>query len=258
MSFGWTLQNKKALITGGTKGIGKATVAAFLQLGASVVFTARHAEEVTAAEAQWSSQYPELQVKGIVADVSLESNRLHVYDWIATHWQQLDVLVNNAGINIRKKTPEYTRQEYEQILAINMLAPFEWARLLYPLLKRSGKAAIVNVASVAGSNIDIGTGSPYAMSKAALIQQTRSLAVEWAKEGIRVNVVSPWYTNTPLAAPVLQNEARIAHILSRTPMGRIAQPEEIAAIIAFLAMDKSSYITGQNIIADGGLSISGL
>lgn len=254
----WTLQGKKALITGGTKGIGKAAAEEFLRLGADVLFTARHAEEVSAAEAQWAARYSEARVKGMVADVSNEDDRNRVCDWISDRWQKLDVLVNNAGINIRKKTPQYSREEYLQILAVNMLAPYEWARLLYPLLKRSGKAAIINVASVAGSNLDIGTGSPYAMSKAALIQQTRSLAVEWAKEGIRANVVSPWYTDTPLAAPVLQNKERMAHILSRTPMGRIAQPEEIAAVIAFLAMDKASYLTGQNIIVDGGLSISGL
>lgn len=254
----WTLQHKKALITGGTKGIGKAVAEEFLQLCADVLFTARHADEVAAMEAEWKARYPQAQVKGMVADVSSEADRQKVHDWIAENWRKLDVLVNNAGINIRKKTPEYSREEYEKILSVNMLAPYEWARLLYPLLKQSGRASIVNVASVAGSNLDIGTGSPYAMSKAALIQQTRSLAVEWAKEGIRANVVSPWYTATPLAAPVLQNEERMAHILNRTPMGRIAQPEEMAAAIAFLAMDKSSYITGQNIIADGGLSISGL
>lgn len=254
----WTLQNKKALITGGTKGIGKAVVEEFLQLGADVLFTARHTEQVAQMESEWAARYPTAQVKGITADVSSAEDRQKVHDWIADNWQKLDILVNNAGINIRKKTPEYSREEYEKILAVNMLAPFEWARLLYLLLKRSGKAAIVNIASVAGSNLDIGTGSPYAMSKAALIQMTRSLAVEWAKEGIRANVVSPWYTVTPLAAPVLQNEERMAHILSRTPMGRVAQPEEMAAAVAFLAMDKSSYITGQNIIADGGLSISGL
>ncbi|WP_448519295.1 SDR family oxidoreductase [Rhodoflexus sp.] len=254
----WTLQHKKALVTGGTKGIGKAVVEEFLQLGADVLFTARNADEVAAMETEWTVRYPNAQIKGIAADVSSADDRQRVHDWLVANWQKLEVLVNNAGINIRKKTPEYSCEEYEKILSVNMLAPFEWARLLYPLLKLSGKAAIINIASVAGSNLDIGTGSPYAMSKAALIQMTRSLAVEWAKEGIRANVVSPWYTVTPLAAPVLQNEARIAHILSRTPMGRVAQPEEMAAAVAFLAMDKSSYITGQNIIADGGLSISGL
>ena len=95
----WTLQHKKALITGGTKGIGKAVVEEFLQLGADVVFTARHADEVAAAQAKWTACYPAAQVKGIAADVSSEADRHKVHDWIAANWQKLDVLVNNAGIN---------------------------------------------------------------------------------------------------------------------------------------------------------------
>ncbi|MCS6968480.1 MAG: SDR family oxidoreductase [Cytophagales bacterium] len=254
---GWSLEGKKALVTGGTKGIGKAIVEEFLQLGAQVLFVARSAEQVEAARQQWAQRY-QARIYGMAADVSLPEARNAIYQWIGTHWQRLDILVNNAGINIRKKTPDYTCQEYGQIWSVNLTAPFELTRMLYPLLKQSGKASVINIASVAGSNLDIGSGSPYAMSKAGLLQMTRSLANEWAKEGIRVNAVSPWYTVTPLAKPVLENKERMQLILSRTPMGRVAQPEEVAAVVAFLAMDKPSYLTGQNIIVDGGLSISGL
>jgi tropinone reductase I len=104
----------------------------------------------------------------------------------------------------------------------------------------------------------VGTGVPYAMSKSGLLQQTRSLAVEWAGDNIRVNAVSPWFTATPLTEGYLKNDEKIESILKRTPLNRVASAGEISSIICFLAMDKSSFITGQNIIADGGMSISAI
>ncbi len=105
---------------------------------------------------------------------------------------------------------------------------------------------------------DVKSGAPYAMAKAGILQQTRSLASEWADKNIRVNAISPWYTETPLVKPIIDQKERYAKIVERTPLNRFAQPEEIASAIAFLAMDKASYITGQNITADGGLSANAL
>ena len=115
----------------------------------------------------------------------------------------------------------------------------------------------MNIASSAAMQ-DVGTGVPYAMSKAAMLQQTRSLAVEWAADGIRVNAVSPWFTVTPLTKGLLAEKERMNPILSRTPLKRVAKATEMANIAAFLAMDQSSYITGQNIVADGGMSINAI
>ena len=140
---------------------------------------------------------------------------------------------------------------------INLIAPFEIARLCFPLLKASGKASIINVSSVA-SNQDVRSGVPYGMAKSGLNQLTRSLAVEWAKHHIRVNTVSPWYTQTPLTEAVLNDDQRLKVIKDRTPLKRVAQPDEIANAIAFFAMEKSSYITGQNLSCDGGMSVSAL
>ena len=126
-----------------------------------------------------------------------------------------------------------------------------------PFLKNSGQASIINVSSAAAMQ-DVGTGTPYAMSKSGLLQQTRSLAVEWAVENIRVNAVSPWFTKTPLTEGYLKQEEKISGILKRTPLNRVAEASEISSIISFLAMDKSSFITGQNIVADGGMSITAL
>jgi Tropinone reductase 1 len=251
----WNLNTKTALITGGTKGIGKAVVEEFLTLGAQVIFTARNTEEVQQLETELNADGK--KVFGFSGDVSKEEDLQKLYDFVVKKFDKLDILVNNAGINIRKATMDYSIPEFEKIIAINLLAPFHISRLFYPLLKKSGKASVINVASVAGTQ-DVKSGCPYAMAKAGLLQQTRSLGSEWALDNIRVNAVSPWYTETPLTTSVFENEERFRTIKERTPMKRVAQPEEIAAAVAFLAMNKASYITGQNITVDGGLSANGL
>ncbi|TKB98866.1 SDR family oxidoreductase [Pedobacter cryophilus] len=247
----WNLNHKKVLITGGTKGIGKATVEAFAELGAIIIFTARNKDEVMKMEQEYVSKG--YHVMGFVADVTLAKDRLAVVDHIHKLWGKLDVLVNNAGMNIRKKTIEYTEEEYQKVYHTNFFSAFEFCRLCYPYLLAAKNSAIINVASVAGS-FDVGTGSPYATSKAAMIQMSKSLAVEWAKEGIRVNTVSPWFTVTPLTTSYLADLERLEKIQKRTPIGRVAQAEEVASAIAFFAMDKASYISGQHLIIDGGLT----
>lgn len=251
----WNLNSNCALITGGTKGIGKAAVLEFLELGAEVLFTSRTQKDIDLLleELQKNGK----KAHGLVADVSVPKDRQKVYDYIEKQWGKLDILVNNAGINIRKKANDYTEDEFRKVVEINLTAPFELSRNLHSLLKKSGKAKIVNVASSAAMQ-DVGTGTPYAMSKAGLLQQTRSLAVEWAKDRIRVNAVSPWFTVTPLTQGLLSENKRMDPIIKRTPLKRVAEASEMASIIAFLAMEKSSYITGQNIVADGGMSVNAI
>ncbi|WP_291722463.1 SDR family oxidoreductase, partial [Bernardetia sp.] len=206
-------------------------------------------------EKELKKQFPNATVKGIRADVTNKTDREKVANWIDENFGKLDILVNNAGINIRKSALEYSEEEYRKIVEINLIAPFEVARTLYPYLQKSGKASVINVGSVAG-NQDVNSGLPYAMTKGGINQQTRSLATEWAKDNIRVNTVSPWYTKTPLTEAVFENKEKLDKIISATPLRRIAEAEEMAAVIAFLAMDKSSYLTGQNITVDGGMSVS--
>lgn len=249
----WTLQGKTILITGGTKGIGLATADECLALGAEVLIAARNADTLAEVVHQRRGQ----RLHGIAADVATDTGRAAIVAKVAELWGKLDVLVNNAGTNIRKKTIEYDAAEARRIFDINLFSVFELCRSLYPYLRQGQRSAVVNVASVAGV-FDVQSGSPYGMTKAAEIQLTRHLAAEWAADGIRVNAVSPWYTITPLTDAVLNIPERRAAILARTPMGRVAEAAEMAAAIAFLAMDKSSYITGQNLMVDGGMSIKGL
>src|SRR5258707_5079244 len=250
----WDLQGKKALITGGTKGIGKAIAQEFLELGAEVIIVARNEKEVRELAHLWQSEGR--LVTGVAGDVSKEEDQLRIGAAIGERWGQLDVLVNNVGTNIRKKLVDYAEEEYRQVLEVNLFATIALCRLCQPFLLRGNRASVVNIASVAGS-VDVGSGAAYGMSKAALIQLTRNLAAEWAEHHIRVNAVSPWYTDTPLVVSVLSQPERLQRIVDRTLLNRVAQAEEVAAVVAFLAMDKASYITGQNIAIDGGMGGNG-
>lgn len=251
----WDLQGKRALITGGTKGIGKAIAEEFLELGSEVMIVARNEKEVGELVRLWQAEGR--RVTGLAGDVSKEGDRRRIKEELELRWGALDVLVNNVGTNIRKNLVEYEPEEYLQIFDVNLFAAVELCRLCYPQLLKGTGASVVNVASVAGS-VDVGSGAPYGMTKAALIQLTRNLAVEWARFGIRVNAVSPWYTDTPLVEKVLQQPERLQRIIDRTLLNRVAQVEEVAAAAAFLAMDRASYITGQNIVVDGGMAAKGI
>jgi tropinone reductase I len=253
-SLRWTLNGKRALITGGTKGIGKAIAEEFLALGAEVCIVARNQDDIQNLINLWQQQG--LQAMGIAADVSLPEQRQKIADFISQQWGSLNILINNTGTNIRKKTPAYSLPEYQAIMDTNLTSAFHLCQLCYPLLKASDQASIVNISSVSGIT-HVRSGSVYGMSKAALIQLTRNQAAEWASDHIRVNAVAPWYIETPLAQPVLQNPEYLQEILQRTPLQRIGKPEEVAAATAFLCMPAASYITGQCIVVDGGFTTYG-
>lgn len=230
----WTLEGKTALVTGATKGIGLAISDELASFGARVIRVARSNADVD-------------------ADVTRAEDRRRIFAGL----DRLDILVNNAGTNIRKKAVEYEEGEYERIRETNMDSVFDLCRQAYPLLRASGDASVVNVVSVAAFR-QLGTGVPYAMTKAAVAALTRGLAAEWARDRIRVNAVAPWYIRTPLAEPVLNDPVRLEKILATTPLGRIGEPEEVASVVAFLCLPAASYVTGEVVTIDGGFAVAGV
>jgi Tropinone reductase 1 len=254
MNNPWSLLNKKALITGGTKGIGEAVNDEFIKLGAETAVVARDQNELDRITERYKLQNK--KVLCIKADVSKSEDCSVITETIQKEWGMLDIFVNNVGTNIRKPFTEYKSEEFDHIFNTNLRSAFNLSRSLYPLLKRSVQGNIVFVSSVAGQ-IHLKTGAVYAMTKASINQLTKNLAVEWAKDNIRVNAVAPWYIRTPLAETVLKDEAYLNSVLSRTPMNKIGEPEDVARTVAFFCMPASAYTTGQIIAIDGGFTING-
>ncbi len=235
MNNRWKLDGMKALVTGASRGIGKAIAEELGELGAKVFSVSRNFSGTN----------------GIRSDVTKNTGRKMLFDELGSKWGKLDILVNNAGTNNRRQINESTEADYRELTDLNMDSVYEMCRMFYPLLKKSGSAAIVNIVSVAGFT-SVGTGATYAMTKAAVTQLTRYLSVEWAKDNIRVNAVAPWYIKTPLTEKYLANPEFLSRVHSRTPLKRVGEPSEVAAAAAFLAMPAASYITGECISVDGG------
>lgn len=255
----WRLDGRNVLITGGTRGIGRACVEAMLERGANVALIARDRQKLEWTNAELCEAWPDADIHALCMDLSYPEEFAAIGSWLTSFWSQLDVLVNNVGMNIRKQASDYALEEVHQVIDHNLIGCFELCRQLRPLLRRESadrSSSIINISSVAGQT-HLRTGVPYAMSKAAMDQMTRNLACEWASDRIRVNSVAPWYIDTPLARTVLRDPEYLQEVLGRTPLGRIGEPAEVASLVCWLAMSGAGFVTGQTIAVDGGFTING-
>lgn len=247
----WRLDGQCALVTGVSAGIGLAVARELALLGADILMVARDETKLAEAAAEIEDDIDGAVVRHFAADVADAEQRQEIFDWITDLDSPLSILINNVGTNIRKATLELDDGDFDDVLDTNVHALFELSRLAHPFLKQHGSAGIVNVGSVSGLT-HVRTGPLYGLSKAAVHQLTKNLACEWASDGIRVNSVAPWYIRTRRTSEALSNPDYFDEVISRTPMRRIGEPEEVAAAVAFLCLPAASYITGECIAVDGG------
>lgn len=251
----WSLNGCRAVVTGATSGIGLATARELAALGAEVLVVARKPAAVDATvEALRKEGYG---AHGLAGDMASEEGRRAARARVDALWGELHLLVNNVGTNVRAPTLEYTLENLRQVMAANVESAFGLCQAMHPLL-RAARGAIVNVSSIASRTVIRMSTAAYSMSKAAVDAMTDYLAVEWGPDGIRVNAVHPWYIRTPLVAAVLEDEARRARILDATPLGRIGEPEDVARVVAFLAMPAARHVSGAHVPVDGAFERVGI
>jgi NAD(P)-dependent dehydrogenase (short-subunit alcohol dehydrogenase family) len=233
------------LVTGGTSGIGHAIASAFAAASADVTITGTKARADEYDVDCSAFTYHQCRMS--------EPSEIRA---LAGGLEHLDVLVNNAGQNLPGGRDEYEPDVFEEAVAINLFGAFRMATAVRRLLAASANASVVNLASMSSFfAVEIVPG--YGAAKAGVVQMTKTLAVAWAKHGIRVNAVAPGIVETGMTAPMLPYEAMTAPLLARIPMARFAQPEEIAPTVLFLASEQASYITGETVRIDGGFSVVG-
>jgi len=242
-----------AVVTGGNGGIGLGMGKGLAAAGARVVVAARDAEKADTALSA-------LGGKGafIALDVTDEGSCRAMVEATLARFSRLDILINNAGTSIRKPPEAYTAAEWHTVLDTNLTGALFCSQAAYPAMKQAGGGKIINIGSMFAL-FGTGYGAPYAASKGALVQLTKSLAVAWAKDNIQVNAVLPGWIDTELTRDARRQVAGLHdRVLVRTPAGRWGVPEDLAGIAVFLAAPASDFVTGAAIPVDGGFSSMGV
>ena len=224
------LDGKVAIVTGGARGIGAATVRLFAGQGARVVSL-----DITTG-----------------CDVTDERAIMQAFAQAEREHGGIDFLVNNAGRANRKPATELTREEWQQVIDVNLNAVFLCSRTAVPYMKKRGGGAIVNLASIMGFSGGIFPNASYQASKGAVVNLTRALALEWAADNIRVNAVAPTFVRTDLTTPIFSNPELVKRVMHHTPLGRLPEPDEIAAAILYLCSEPARCITGITLPVDSG------
>lgn len=250
----FSLEGKTALVTGAAGGIGRVLAVSLAQAGATVGVHARtleQAQEVAALVAEAGGTA--VPVAGDVT--SVETCRRIIREVIDTAGR-LDILINNAATNRRKSIAEVTEDDFDAISAVNIKAVYFLSQAAYLHMNAQGSGKIIHIGSI-NPFFALDTVSVYGLTKGAIVQVTKAMAVEWASDNIQVNCVSPGFMMTPLSKPIWEDEGRAKWFRTRIPQRRPGLPEELVGAILLLASPASSYITGQTIIVDGGFEAGG-
>lgn len=247
------LTGKTAIVTGASKGIGKAIAYGFGKAGANVVISSRNQQNLDEVVAEFAKEG--IKAIAVAAHASNKSDSEHLISQTISTFGSIDILVNNAAAN-----PHFGGLEtmedwaYQKIMDVNVKGPFELAKLALPEMKKRNSGSIINISSVEGLTPSHGLGI-YSVSKAALIMLTKSMAKEWGQFGVRANAICPGIIQTKFSEALWSNAAQTKEMLSKVSIKRVGQPHDLAGLAVFLASDASSYSTGGIFTVDGGYLI---
>jgi NAD(P)-dependent dehydrogenase (short-subunit alcohol dehydrogenase family) len=244
-----SLKNRNALITGAGKGLGKTFALALAQAGVNLALVGRNADTLKGVAEQ--ARKNGVTADTFTADVSREKDVLDLEKAVASEFPKIHILINNAGINVRKNVTDFTYDEWTSVINTNLVGAFLMCRSFIPRMKGEGYGRIINLTSIM-SHISLPGRSAYSASKAGLLGFTKALALELAPEGITVNGISPGPCATEMNTPILQNPELNQQFVSRIPLGRWGKVEEIGALLLYICSPEAGFLTGTDIVIDGG------
>lgn len=254
MNYTFDFENKGVLITGAASGIGLEATKAFLQNKADIYMADYNEKMLEEKAAELKKEFPERKVLTFVCDITDAAKRAKLASDIKAAGGNVDILINNAGMSHSAYSIYEKQEDWDRVISLNLTAQFFMAQLItneFFIPQKKGK--IVNSCSLSGI-MGIPAAVAYSASKGGIMQMTKSLACEWARFGITINSVCPGFVDTPLIAENTSNEKWMAYMNMRTPMRRLANPDDVAGSILFLASSMADYITGTSIVVDGGFS----
>ncbi|MGH9445051.1 MAG: SDR family NAD(P)-dependent oxidoreductase [Terriglobia bacterium] len=252
---GFNLEGKKALVFGGTSGIGRSIAHGLAQAGADVVPVSRRPEEVSKTAAEIRSMGR--KTAELTADVACRADVQRVIDTTLREMGRIDILVNSAGTTKRVPAFDLDDETWDRIVTVNLKGTWLTCQIVGRVMKVQGYGRILNIASI-GSFLGLHEAAPYCASKGAVAMLTRALGAEWAPYNIAVNAIAPGVFETPLNRAIIHEPGRKASILSHTPMDRFGGLDEIQGAAIFLASDSASFVTGQILCVDGGFTAQGI
>ena len=249
----FNLKGKVALVTGGNGGLGLGMALGLAEAGANIAIAARNPDKTSDAIKQIEGVG--VQAVSVPTDVTKETEIESMVSQTLDKLGQIDILINNSGVTMRKEPEDLSGNEWDHVINVNLRACFLASKTVYPHMRDRGSGKIINIGSMTSIFGGGGSGAPYSSSKGGIVQLSKSLAVAWAKDNIQSNAILPgWFTTELTAAIPERQKERYQLISSRIPAGRWGEPEELAGVAVFLASPASDYVTGSVIAVDGGYS----